>query len=300
MRKNLDLLGAILVVALNVGWLQVPDRPLLVGVILALPLVLYLPGYTLTRALFRKGIPDGENERTASRKASDKMPAVANPLRIGHPIGKADQFILSLGLSMAIAILVGFLLNILPIGLQAFSWIFSLGLLTVLFALAALFLRRNDITARGEALRFHFTLPDALFIGLALFIVANAVWLAIIRPPVPQPSFTQLWILPANPTSKECAVSLGVQNFEVTSMKYNLTLTVNNQRITGNWSTITLLPEEKWVQRVPVTPEAQNDLHVEAQLYRTDRPDVMYREVHLTFHVSTSFQNGQIQLQCAL
>jgi len=301
MRKNLDLMVAILIVVLNVGWVQLPNRPVLISVILVLPLVLILPGYALTQALFRKGSPsDGADQALFRSRSSDKTPEVANPLRLGHPIGKADHFILSLGLSMAIAILVGFVLNILPIGLQAISWVFSLGFLTVLCALLALFTRRRDVVATPGASRFRLTLPDILFLGLAVFIIINAIWLAAIKPPVPQPSFTQLWMLPANAANHECAVSLGVQSFELSSMKYYLTVTVNNQQVTGNWSAITLVPQQKWVQLVPVTPEAQNDLHVTAQLYRSDQPSTAYRNVHLTFHVSTQFQNGQAQLQCRL
>ena len=288
-------------VALNVAWVQLPNRPLIIGIILVLPLVLILPGYTLTQALFRKGSPgDGSDQTLFRSKSSGKTPGVANTLRFGHPIGGADQFILSFGLSMAITILVGFLLNILPIGLQAISWVFSLGLVTVLFALVALFMRRKAVAVITTAPRFRVTLPDALFLGLAVFIIINAVWLAAIRPSGPQPSFTQFWMLPANPSTSECAVSLGVQSFEVNSAQYNLTLTVNNQQLKGNWSTITLAPQQRWVQLVPVTPEAQNDLRIEAQLYRSNQPSSVYRNVHLTFHVSTRFQNGQAQLQCKL
>lgn len=299
--KNRDLLIAILIVALNGAWMQVPNRPLIVGIILALPLILFLPGYTLTQALFRKKSSSEESNQTSTQpRSSDQAPQASNKLRLGHAIGGVDQLILSLGLSMAIDILTGFALNILPIGLQGLSWTLSLGLLTVLFALVALFIRRNTSTSSAKAQRVHITLPDALFLGLAVFITVNAIWLAVIMPPKPQPSFTQFWILPANPGSKICAVSIGIQSFELTSTKYDLTMTVNSKQIAGNWSTITLTPQQKWAQVVPLTPEAQNDLHVEAQLYRSDQPYTAYRDVHLTFHVSTQFQNGQAQLQCTL
>jgi uncharacterized membrane protein len=299
--KNRDLLITILVVALNGAWMQVPNRPLIVGIILALPLILFLPGYTLTQALFRKKPSRGEPDQIATHPvSSEQAPQAGNKLKLGHAIGGMDQLILSLGLSMAIDILVGFVLNILPIGLQGLSWTVALGLLTVLFALIALFMRRNTPASSTKTHPVRITLPDALFLGLAIFIIINAIWLAAIRPPDPQPSFTQFWILPANPNSKVCAVSIGIQSFELTSTQYDLTVAVNSKQIEGKWSTITLAPQQKWTQIVPLTPEAQNDLQVEAQLYRLDQPSTVYRDVHLTFHVSTKFQNGQAQVQCTL
>jgi uncharacterized membrane protein len=299
--KNRDLLIAIIIVALNGAWMQIPNRPLVVGIILALPLILVLPGYTLTQALFRKKSSRGVSDQTIARpQLSEPVPQAGNKLKLGHAIGGVDQLILSLGLSMAIDILVGFVLNILPLGLQGLSWTLALGLLTVLFALVALYIRWKTPVSGVKAQRVRITLPDALFLGLAIFIIFNAIWLAVIRPPEPQPSFTQFWMLPANPDNKTCAVSIGIQSFELDATKYAITVTVNSKPMAGNWSAITLEPQQKWTQIVPLTPEAQNDLHVEAQLYRSDQPYTAYRDVHLTFHVSTQFQNGQTQIQCTL
>src|SRR5450759_1505314 len=107
--KNLDLIAAILVVAINVGWTLIPNRPLVMGIIFALPLIFVLPGYTLTQTLFC--------ERSSAPYPSSNL--IRRPgLNIEHPIGTADHIILSLGLSMAIDVVAGFILNVLPIGLQ--------------------------------------------------------------------------------------------------------------------------------------------------------------------------------------
>lgn len=301
--KNLDLITALLLVVLNVVWVQLPERPWFIGLLLVLPLVLFLPGYTLTQTLFRKKSGGEKLQQTTTRPKSSEQASKPAPLRLGHPIGNADQLILSLGLSMAIDILVGFVLNILSIKLEALSWTFTLGLLVALCAALALFIRRKNETENATtapAPRLRLKLLDVTFLLLALCITLNAIWLAVSRPPVPQPSFTQFWMLPANPASKICTVSLGMQSFETTSLTYNVTMTVNNAPVAHNWSKIALEPQQRWVQQVPITPEAQNDLHVEAQLYRTDQPQAAYREVHLTFHVATVLQNGQAQVQCAL
>src|SRR5229473_6559491 len=133
--KNLDLIAAILVVAINVGWTQLPHPPLVIGIILALPLIFILPGYTLTQTLFRERLPAPDPSSNLILRPS---------LKIGQPINAADHIILSLGLSMAIDVVVGFALNILPIGLQGLSWIISLGLIITIFALLVAFLRRKD------------------------------------------------------------------------------------------------------------------------------------------------------------
>src|SRR5437870_8525778 len=97
--KNLDLIAAILVVVMNVGWIQVPNHPLVIGIMLALPLVLIMPGYMLTQALFHKSSP---------RPSSSLI--LQPDLKIGQPINTADYIILSLGLSMTIDVEVGFAL----------------------------------------------------------------------------------------------------------------------------------------------------------------------------------------------
>lgn len=301
--KNLDLIIALLFVILNIIWVQLPVRPWIIALLLVLPLTLFLPGYTLTQTLFRKRSAGEKSPQTSARPKSPEQALKAAPLRLGHPIGKADQVILSLGLSMAIDILVGFVLNILSIKLEALSWAFALGLLIALCASLALFMRRHSNTeapATPRTPQLRLTWLDAAFLLLALCITLNAIWLAVNRPPVPQPSFTQFWMLPANPANKICAVSLGVQSFETTSLTYSIRVTVNHAPVTQTWPKIVLTPQQKWVQQVPITPEAQNDLNVEAQLFRTDQPHTVYRDVHLTFHVAAALQNGQAQLQCTL
>jgi len=301
MRKNLDLLAAILIVALNIAWVQVPGRSVIISVVLVLPLVLFLSGYTLTQLLFRKkSLRDGSDQTPARLEAVKQGSGTPNTLRLGHPIGGADEIILGLGLSMAIDILVGFGLNILPIGLQALSWTFSLGILTTLFALIAMFRRRRDTVIAAKAMRTRITLPDVFFLLLAAFIVGNSLWLAVVRTTQTQSSFTQFWMLPANQTSKTCAVSLGIQSFEDAPVTYTVALTVNDTSVSSNSSSILLAPQQKWVQLLPITPEGQNDLRVEAQLYKITQPDTVYRDVHLTFHVAMVYQSGRAQPQCTL
>lgn len=289
--KNLDLIIAMFIVGLNVAWTQIPNSLMIVGIVLALPLVLFLPGYALIQTLFRRRLPE---QLTVSG-----MVARPQNLKIGHPIGSADQLVLSLGLSMAIDVLMGFGLNLLPIGLNALSWVLSLGLIITVFAVLAMFLRRKDLPRVAQTQQARITFKDCLLFGLAMLVVTSAVWLAIIRPLNPQPSFSQFWILPANQADKTCAVTAGLQSFETASVTYRVLITVNNTQ-TNTWSSIVLASQQKWIQLVAITPDASGSLYVEAQLYRTDQPNTVYREVHLTFHVSSINENGSVQQRCVL
>lgn len=290
--RSLDLTLLLLLVLINVGWTQVPAsyQLMAVSIVLALPLVLFLPGYALTQALFRRKATSSE------AAASDKSARPAIP-KLGHPIGKADQIVLSLGLSMAIDVLVGFTLNLLPIGLMQLPWIFSLSLLTLLFAVLAIILRRKDTVQTTGAVKLRLTFLDCALFALAALIVASAVWFSIIRLANPQPSFTQFWMLPADQAHKTCTVSVGIQSFETTSTTFNVALTVNNAPA-NSWSAIVLEPQQKWTQLVTVTPGPTSSISVEARLYREGQPSTVYRDVHLTFDISSINANGIVQEQC--
>jgi uncharacterized membrane protein len=289
--KNTDLIAAICIAALNVIWNVIPNRPPLVGTVFALPLIFFLPGYTLSQALMRRRSP----AQALETRVFKHLPG---PKKGGAP-GRADLLALSLGLSLAVDVLVGFALNLLPVGLQAQSWALSLGVITTVCALPAAFFRRRDAPQVTKAHRLHVTALDGLQLGLALLIAGGAICFAVIRPLEPQPSFTQFWMLPANAGSKSCAVSIGVRNFEVTPVTYHVTLIVNGQQASA-WSAIILAPEEAWVRSALVTPQSASSVSIEAQLYREDEPGTLYRDVHLTFYVAKGRENGQAQQQCTL
>lgn len=287
--KHLDLIIILVIVALNVAWTQIPHLFRVVGIILALPLILLIPGYALTQMLFRK--------RSLEQIEESRGRLILRPsLKLEHPIGPADQILLSLGLSMAIDVMVGFGLNILPIGLQAFSWVLSLSLITTIFVVLTFLLRRQDIPGGAKLLRTYITLRDGLLFGLAILATISALWLAIAKPFQPQFRFTQIWIVPANQTSKSCEVSIGAQSFEANTVTYRVVMIVNKTQ-TNAWSAITLSPQEKWSQSVPVTPGTASNLLIEVQLYRRDKPTTLYRDVHLTLFISKADSHGLVQAQ---
>jgi uncharacterized membrane protein len=281
--KSLDLIVAILVVAINVGWALIPNRPPVIGIIFALPLIFVLPGYMLTQMLFRT--------RSLAPHAATQL--IRQPrLNLGHPIGPADHIILALGLSMAIDVVMGFTLNVLSVGLQALSWTLSLGLVTTVFALLAMFMRKKD-TSRVKNIPVHrLKMHEYILFGLAILIATLAVWSSTTRPLAKSPtSFTQLWMLPAN--NKSCGVRIGVQSFESAPVTYRIVVMANSAQVVA-WSSVILAPGTDWSQSVSINPGAAHNVYVEALLYRADQPRSVYRNVHLTLHSLVNSKDPKI------
>ena len=122
-----------------------------------------------------------------------------------------------------------------------------------------------------------------MLFGLAILIAAMAVWISIYRPVQPQPNFTQFWMLPANQPNNSCAVSIGIQSFESTSVMYRVVMTVNGIPVNA-WSSISLAPQGNWVQSVPVKPDPTATISIDTKLYQADKLQTAYREAHLTMH----------------
>ena len=50
----------------------------------------------------------------------------------------------------------------------------------------------------------------------------------------------------------------------------------------ATWPSFELAPQGEWERLVPLAPNATDNVFVEVQLYRLDKPQTVYREVHLT------------------
>lgn len=280
--KNLDLIGAIVLVAMYVGWSQLPGAPLAIGIILALPLIFFLPGYAITQTLFRRQ-PSPTPDQLILRPS----------LRLGQPVSVVDHLILGLGLSMALDVLVGFTLNLLPVGLQRLSWMVALGLITVVFALLATLLRSKTPVSREGVTRsvIRLSVYDGILLLLALLVMVGAVWYAVIRPLPSQFSASQFWMLPSSDAANSCAVNLGVRNLESTTIRYNVTITVNGTLQT--LPSVTLAPQQEWKQLVPITTGASNSMRVEGQVYQSNQPANTYKKATLTLQLLSGGTNGK-------
>ena len=289
--KNSDIFVALGTVLLNIVWMLLPFTMLWIGVLLALPMVFFVPGYMLTEILtHRRG------------------------LNVLH------RLTLSLGLSLSIDIFGGFLLNVLPIGLHTQSWIVLLSCSTLVFALAVLYLRRGMILVerdrqrvvpierdrqqtvpmggQGDRKGLPYTSRSMFWGGVRSGIVfAFALALVVLSllyaargvAEQPRPGFTQLWMLPSSHTTQHCVVHIGIRSFENGSVTYHAAMTIN-RRQTMSWSALVLAPSQVWERSIAVTPTTKKAMFVEVRLYRNDKPTVMYREVHMTLHVESNIQ----------
>lgn len=266
--KNLDQLVAMGIIVVSVIWTLLPSHIPGVGIILALPLVFGLPGYTLTQVLTYK-----------------------------RSLEPSHTLVFSLGLSLAIDVLSGFILNLLPVGLQATSWVLFLGALTAVFSLLALYLRRGVQEAYTQSLRLRFTIRECMLFGLAIVVVILAVLYSaegVIQQP--HPGFTQLWLLPSNQPNNSCAVQLGIRSFEGTPVRYFVAVIMNGAQVNPK-SFISLAPGQKWEKSVPIALKVVNGVRVEARLYRLDKPNTVYRMALLTLSIHNLEQGNKRRIQ---
>ena len=259
--KDLDLIVTMIIAALNVVWVLVPSPIPVVGIILALPLVFVLPGYALTKLMFHK-----------------------------RSLDASHRLIFSFGLSLAIDILGGLILNLLPAGLHGISWAVLLGLLTMVFSLLVAYLRRGAPVNGTRSLRFRFSISNLVLFGLAIVVMVSSIAydaVGVVREP--HPGFTQLWMLQAVRAGEGCAVRLGVRSFESTPVTYSVTMTIEKAQA-ATWPSVVLAPQGEWDRLVPIPPMATDNVFVEVQLYRVDKPQAVYREVNMTLRSCPTLQ----------
>lgn len=261
--KNSDVFVALGVVMLNVLWMLLPYHIFGVGVVLALPMVFFVPGYMLIEILAHK-----------------------------RGLSVIYRLTLSLGLSLALDILGGFLLNMLPIGLRTQSWVVLLSCLTLVFALTLVYLRKDSVQVVVQADRrylsyaprsmIRFSLRATTVLSLAFALVVLSLFYATRGvAEQPHPSFTQLWLLPPSQEGKNCTVRIGIRSFENASVHYHAIMIVNSVQTTS-WPAIALAPDELWERSVVVPYTPAKSVLVELRLYRDDKPTSVYRKVNVT------------------
>lgn len=234
--------------------LLVPGNWVLIRIV-TLPLVLVLPGYALTSALFTKQV-----------------------------LGIAERLLFSLGLSVVIVILSGLVLNWMPFGLRTSSWAVLLTGITLGACAAALLRRRGQGISNPGRLgigNIGLTFGQTLLLGLAALIVCGAVAVSIVgAEQQPRPGFTQLWILPASGAANtKDTVRLGMSNMESKTMEYRLAVNVDG-KVVKEWTSIDLNANQTWEDTL-VLPQVthKGTARVEAKLYRIDASAKVYRDV---------------------
>jgi uncharacterized membrane protein len=301
--KNSDIVMALVMVLLNVVWLLLHFTVLWVSILLSLPLVFFVPGFMLTAIL------------THTRG-----------------LDVFQRLTLSLGLSLTLDILGGFLLNVLPIGLRTQSWIVLLSCLTLLFALVALYLRRGMVyVSEREDRKMPVGTASSRPGGGAVGHTSGQGTVAHALPlPTPQDAMKRFLPRARDGILFALAATLVIlalvyatqgvaegQNVGFTQLwmlppshsAQNCTVNVGihsfenspvtyhavltvNGIQTMSWPTLVLTPNQLWQRTVTVTPTTFKSTFVEMKLYRNDHPTMVYREVHMTLNILNNTQKG--------
>lgn len=269
--KNLDLLLVLSIAVGNVAWVllstyRYPNLAsfTVISTILALPLVFITPGYAIIETLF-------------PHRALETL----------------QRWTFILAVSLALAILSGFLLNQFPAGLRPLPWATWLALITAFFTLLASLRRGSPLApvppaGAGQPRSTRVRISEIALLGIAtLVIVLSVVYSVLGAQRQPHPGFTNLWIVPTTQAGNTCAVSVGMQSFERAPLTYRVVITTNNVQ-TASWDRISLAPDQQW-QQTKILPVGNTvpALVVLVQVYRLDQPQTVYRHVDVTLYVTT-------------
>ncbi len=266
-----------------------------VGDLLAILLVLFVPGYVLVAALFPGAIIEGKPE-----------------------IDWIERIALSFGLSIAVVPLLGLLLNFTPWGIRFVPIVATIALFTVGVGYAAYWRRMRLPPERRLSLTVDLGVPDwkeygaldrALTIALIVSIVVAGASLAyVVLTPRPGETFTEFYILgpggnasgyPTNLTVNQTGnVIIGVNNHEGAAVTYTLRIdlvgvvivynatsgfneTVPISNKTWTWTNLSVADGANWTQPYAFSIPKAGLWKVQFLLYKD--PDLVdvYRELHL-------------------
>ncbi len=266
-----------------------------IGDILAILLVLFVPGYVLVAALFPGATAEGNPE-----------------------IDWIERIALSFGLSIAVVPLLGLLLNFTPWGIRFAPIVATITLFTVGVGYAAYWRRMRLPPDRRLSLTVDLGIPDwedysgldkGLTVALAASIVIAGGSLAyVVLTPRPGETFTEFYILgpggnasnyPTNLTANETgSVIIGVVNHEAATVNYtvrvdlvgvvlvynatagfNETVPVNDTVWT--WKNVTVANGANWTDPYAFSIPKAGLWKVQFLLYKDGDLSTAYRELHL-------------------
>jgi uncharacterized membrane protein len=222
----------------------------LVRAMVIVPLVLFLQGALVLRALMPK-----------------------------RPID-FEFIVMSVGMSLSLTVVIGLVLHFLD-AMTTLGWSVASG---ALCAGAVLWFRRSS--GGASVLEFRLT---AVLTTRATVVCACLVWTLVASSVAlarygavnqRQFTYTDLWIQPSDGRS-ENVVTVGVRNREQRSENYVLEVMANG-KLLARWPQFHLANDEQRVIQVPISMALDPDDSVEARLYRADAPQRLYRRVWLS------------------
>jgi len=234
-------------------------------IILGLPFLLLFPGYALMAALFPKKGDLSGIERVA----------------------------FSFGLSIAVTILIGLILNYTPWGISLYVILLSLTFFILATSAIAYFRRRRLSAEERFTVSFQIAIPrwaglnnvdKALSIVLALSLLAAIGALAyVVAAPKAGEHFTEFYVLDY-PTQlspgEEATVTLGIINHEGQETSYYIEVMIDGVK-NGELGPLVLANEGEWEEEVSFVPQVAGDgQKVEFLLYKN-----VESEPHRTLHI---------------
>lgn len=281
MPNSRDLKIISFIVVLTIIFVLVPPlnaTPL--RTILGIPMVLFLPGYSLIAMLFpRKSDLDG-----------------------------MERLALSFGLSIAVVPLIGLGLNFTPFGIRLVPVLLCISSFTLVMC-ALSYLRRLKLPEDERfSVPFSSILPlingimdsksrmDKVLTVILIFsiLISIIMLIYVIITPKQGEKFTEFYILgdngkaedyPGNlEAGKNASVIVGIVNHEYVALNYSLQISLDNDSLST--MNIPLMHNTTWEKRVFFTPgKTGKDLKLNFFLFKEDNFTAPYRDLHLWVNV---------------
>jgi uncharacterized membrane protein len=254
---------------------------------LGIVMVLFLPGYALTGAIF---------------PAKNDLEGI-------------ERAVISLALSIAVVPIMGFGLNYTTWGIREIPILIGLSVFTLLMCATAYYrrsllpeekafevsFRASFLSMKNEILKEPESKIDrVLAVFLALSILASVGGLAyVIGNPKEGEHFTEFYILGANKTAEgyptdfvqgeKGTVVVGIVNHEYRPVDYTMEIRLENHSLPlpENQKRISLANNMSWVEPVTFTPSLEGkNMKLEFLLFNETEKKVPYRNLHIWINVT--------------
>jgi len=286
------------------------------GRVEAIFLIIFVPGYMVTAALFpNRGAYKLSAENEAGKPSKESISQ--DPSQSTHGIDWTERLALSFGCSIAIVPLIGLLLNFSPWGMSLYSVAPATGGFSCLMGFAAYY-RRMMLPAKDRlSATFNFRWPAwreyggherLLIASLAVAFLLSLGSLAyVLATAPPAPRLTQFFLLGPGgkamdyPTalnvSQPGTVIVGVVNREGRATNFSIQISLigirimNNQTVEMNrttlaWYNLSLENGANWVRAVSFSISFPGAWKIDFELHMNANFAVVYRELHLYVQVS--------------
>ena len=227
-----DLNVVIVLAAVAAAASALPHEFVVLRLVLALPLVLLLPGYALARALLKL-----------------------------NEVRGTELFVVAMGLSIATTIFAALAMQALDIRLEETPWTIANAGVTVIAALAGMRLGHAATLRLPRAQVPHLREMLALTVAVALIAGAAVLGFRPLNAPKGTQGASSVWALPTQPASG--TTNFGVINDETQTRRYTVELVVAG-KVRRTYGPIQLQPGGQWSTSAVVgggTPVTEVLLH---------------------------------------